>query len=63
MIDYGVLKNKDEISVSPLAFGLRRTDGVRMDLIRRIRAEIEAGVYEKPAKLDAALEALLLLSD
>jgi len=32
---------------------------VRRDLVERVRAEIEAGTYETPAKMDAAIERLL----
>lgn len=32
---------------------------VRSDLVARVRAEIEAGTYDTPEKLDAALDALL----
>lgn len=38
---------------------LRNGGPVRMDLINRIRAEIEQGSYETPEKLDAAIDELL----
>ncbi len=34
-------------------------DGVRHDLVARVRAEIEAGVYDTPERWAAAEEALL----
>ena len=37
----------------------RRLPRVRMDLIRRVRAEIEAGTYETPERIDAAIDRLL----
>jgi anti-sigma28 factor (negative regulator of flagellin synthesis) len=33
--------------------------GVRTELVKRIRAEIEAGTYETPEKLERAVERLL----
>ena len=32
---------------------------IRRDLVDRVRREIEAGIYDTPEKLDAALERLL----
>jgi anti-sigma28 factor (negative regulator of flagellin synthesis) len=37
--------------------------GVRMDLIERIRREIEAGVYETPEKLDITAERIARVLD
>ncbi|HVS37497.1 MAG TPA: flagellar biosynthesis anti-sigma factor FlgM [Gemmataceae bacterium] len=37
----------------------RSTDGIRMDLVERVREEIAAGRYDSPEKWDAALERLL----
>lgn len=32
--------------------------GVRLDLVRRVRAEIAAGVYETPEKIEAIIDTL-----
>jgi negative regulator of flagellin synthesis FlgM len=50
------------VEVSALAQSLSRlnTDPpVRQDLIDRVRAEIEAGVYDTPERLDRAVDRLL----
>ena len=38
---------------------LRELPDVRQDMIDRIRAELAAGTYDTPEKMDAALEKLL----
>lgn len=38
---------------------LRNGGPVRMELVNRIRAEIEQGSYETPEKLDAAIDEML----
>lgn len=42
-----------------LAGRAKRTPRVRRDLVRRVRAEIAAGAYETPERIEAAAEALL----
>lgn len=39
---------------------LKNGGPVRMELVNRIRAEIEQGSYETPEKLEAAIEELLV---
>jgi negative regulator of flagellin synthesis FlgM len=52
----------DRLDISPAAEAaaqIAESGEVRQDLVNQIRAEIAAGTYETPAKLDAALERLL----
>lgn len=37
---------------------LRSLPPVRQDLIDQVRSQVEAGTYETPQKLDAAIEAM-----
>jgi negative regulator of flagellin synthesis FlgM len=49
----------DRVDISAAAEAASRaaeTRGVRHDLVNSIRAQIAAGTYETPGKLDAALE-------
>ncbi len=53
---------QDELTISEAAEALeraRQTPGIRTDLVARIRAEIAAGTYETPEKLEIALDRLL----
>ena len=55
-------KTVDRVEISPAAeaaIQATETRGIRQDLVSRIRAQIAAGTYETPAKLDAALERML----
>jgi hypothetical protein len=52
----------DDVEVSDLGSVLARlaeTPGVRVGKIARIRAEIAAGAYESPEKIDATVDRLL----
>ena len=52
----------DRVTISPAAqaaIDAAEVGGVRQDVVNRIRAEIAAGTYETPAKLDAALDRML----
>jgi negative regulator of flagellin synthesis FlgM len=52
----------DRVDISAAAQAAARAaeaGDVRQELVNQIRAQIEAGTYETPAKLDAALERLL----
>lgn len=49
------LDRSDRVELSAEALN---TEGVRTDLVARIRAEIAAGTYETEAKLDSAADAL-----
>lgn len=54
-------RGSDQVDLSSTArifSQLNNTDGIRQELVARIRAEIEAGTYETPDKLDAAIEGL-----
>jgi len=54
-------RGSDQVDLSSTArifAQLNNTAGVRQDLVARVRAEIEAGTYETPEKLDAAIEGL-----
>lgn len=46
-------------SAAEAALQATETSGIRQDVVSRIRAEIAAGTYETPAKLDVALDRLL----
>jgi negative regulator of flagellin synthesis FlgM len=49
----------DRVEISPAAeeaIRLAETGRIRQELVNSIRAQIAAGTYETPAKLDAALE-------
>ncbi len=49
----------DRVDISPAAEAAAQaaeTGRIRHDLVNHIRAQIAAGTYETPAKLDAALE-------
>ncbi len=51
----------DQLELSETSRLLAKLAGlpeVRQDLVNRVRAEIEAGTYETPGKLDEAIEAL-----
>ena len=52
----------DELDISREADALSRAheaDGIRSSRVAEIRAQIEAGTYETPEKLEAAVERLL----
>ncbi len=52
----------DEVELSSrarLLSKLKDLPDVRQDLVDQVRSEIEAGTYETPEKVDAAVEALL----
>lgn len=53
---------QDEVQLSAEAQQLEDVDsipGIRHDRVKELRAQIEAGTYETPEKLDAALERML----
>lgn len=41
---------------APCATGIPEVTGIRHELVSRVRREIDAGTYDDPAKLEAALE-------
>ncbi len=52
----------DRLDISPAAeaaIQAAESGQVRQELVNRIRAQIAAGTYETPAKLEAALERML----
>lgn len=52
----------DEVQISELAHLkalLAKVPEVRQDKVDQVRAEIEAGTYETPAKIDETIERLL----
>ena len=52
----------DRVTISPAAeaaIQATETAGIRQDVVSRIRAEIAAGTYETPDKLNVALDRLL----
>ncbi|MBR5711227.1 MAG: flagellar biosynthesis anti-sigma factor FlgM [Thermoguttaceae bacterium] len=53
------VNNNADISAVSTASSVADTEGIRMDLVNRIRAEIAAGTYETEAKLDIALNRML----
>lgn len=55
-------RGEDRVEVSALAQSLARLKQeppVRQDLIDRVRAEIEAGAYDTPERLDVAVDRIL----
>ncbi|VAX40838.1 hypothetical protein MNBD_PLANCTO03-1034 [hydrothermal vent metagenome] len=55
-------RGTDQVEVSNLARSMSRVNQeppVRQDLIDRVRAEIDAGQYLTPERLDVALERML----
>ena len=60
--DHGATRG-DKVELSPharLMDQIRQLPEVRKDLIDRIKHEIEAGTYDTPEKLDAAVAELLI---
>ena len=53
------VENNPDVSAISTASSVADTEGIRMDLVNRIRAEIAAGTYETEAKLDIALNRML----
>lgn len=53
-----VVCEKGGVSVRSEVFDHDQVPGVRMGLVRRVRGEIDAGTYETPEKLDAAVDAI-----
>lgn len=49
----------DRVELSPEARAGRDAGEVRAELVLRVREEIVRGVYETPAKLDAAVDAMI----
>jgi len=55
-------RQRDQVELSTTARLLSKIgvlSGVRQDVVDRVRSELEAGTYETPEKLDAAVDALL----
>jgi len=48
-----------DVNAIGTASSVADTEGVRMDLVNRIRAEIAAGTYETESKFDIALNRML----
>ncbi|WP_197529141.1 flagellar biosynthesis anti-sigma factor FlgM [Aeoliella mucimassa] len=51
----------DQLDISPAAQAASEstgTDGIRNDVVARLRAEIASGTYETPEKLEAAVDRL-----
>ncbi|MBE6429156.1 MAG: hypothetical protein E7028_11390 [Planctomycetaceae bacterium] len=57
------IQGTETASVSDVTFSGEKIDGIRTDLVNRVRAEIAAGTYETPEKLEIALEKLLASFD
>ena len=58
----GNLSGVDQLDISPQADFVAQAHDlpeIRQDRVAAIRAQIEAGTYETPARLDAALSRLL----
>ncbi len=56
-----IRRGSDQVEVSDMAYymsQLRSLPPVRQDLIDQVRSQVEAGTYETPQKLDAAIEAM-----
>ena len=54
-------RGSDQVELSrtaQLLSKLAELPDVRQDLVDRVRAEIDAGTYETPEKLDAAIDAM-----
>ena len=53
----GYVSDASDVAASP-GRKTRKVPDVRWDLVRRVKAEIEAGTYETPERLDATVERL-----
>ncbi len=51
--------SEESLTLSPLDQGSPSSAGVRFELVNRIKAEIAAGTYETPDKMDIALSRML----
>ena len=58
----GIAEHGDRVELSERAQmmeRLRRSSGVRQDVVDRVRAEIDQGSYETPERLEVAIDRLL----
>ncbi len=53
------ISSLETASASDVTFSGTKINGVRMDLVNRVRAEIVAGAYETPEKMEIAMDKLL----
>lgn len=57
-----IRRGSDEVDISPLSHVLQRlrdVASIREDFVAQLRREIDAGVYDPDARLDAALDAMI----
>jgi len=58
-VPYAVGDTIEVSQVARLTAAVHELPGVRTELVERVKAEIAAGTYETPDRLDVALERLL----
>lgn len=58
--DIAVRRDADRVEVSREARDPARGDGVRRDLVDRVRREIADGTYETPDKLELATDKMII---
>jgi len=49
----------DELDVAVMKLSLRLLPEVRQELVARVKAQITAGTYDTPQRLEAAIDAML----
>lgn len=57
-----IRRGTDEVEISPLSHVLQRlrdVASIREDFVAQLRREIDAGVYDPDARIDAALDAMI----
>ncbi len=53
------ISSHEMASASDVTFSGTKVSEVRMDLVNRVRAEIAAGTYETPEKMEIAMDKLI----
>lgn len=53
------ISSNEMASASDVTFSGTKVSEVRMDLVNRVRAEIAAGTYETPEKMEIAMDKLI----
>ena len=59
VVDVNAAQTSGTSQASDVTFSGMKVDGIRTDLVNRVRAEIANGTYDTPEKMDIALERLL----
>lgn len=56
VVDLSTAANSSSTPATDVTFSGMKVNGIRTDLVNRIRAEIAAGTYETPEKLEIAFQ-------